>query len=175
MTTVTPGVATEGTPAVHTRARAEHAARTWVAAISLVVGVIHLAVVQEHLEEWWLFGTFFLVLGLAQLAYAPWVRRTTTWAVPMAGIVGNLAVVLIYVASRTTGLPVEPPEDITRHEGTHGIESVGALDLAATAGELAIICLLTTLLPARMRSATVNVLLVGGVALWVLRVSGALG
>ena len=89
----------------------------------------------EHLEEWWVFGTFFLVLGCFQLVFAVVVLRRPTRRVVLAGIVTNLAVVLVYVSSRTTGLPIEPPEDITSHAWSHVAEGAGPADLAATAAE----------------------------------------
>ncbi len=106
---------------------------------------------------------------------AGWVLRRPTWPVALTGIVVNLGIVLVWVASRTTGLPVTPPEDITSHVGTHEIEAVGPADLAATGAELVIVCLLVTFLPPRMRRVTVNLLLATGLGLWALRLSGALG
>ena len=103
------------------------------------------------------------------------VLRRTSWPVALTGIVVNLGIVLIWVVSRTRGLPITPPEDITRHEGTHLIEGVGPADLAATGAELVVVCLLVTFLPPRMRRVTVNVLLAIGVGLWALRLSGVLG
>ncbi|MFW5471487.1 hypothetical protein ACOCJ4_15745 [Knoellia sp. CPCC 206435] len=147
----------------------------WVALASVLAGAIHLAVTPEHLEEWWVFGTFFLVLGCFQLACAVVVLRRPTRGVALAGIVANLAVVLVYVSSRTTGLPIEPPEDITSHAWSHVAEGAGPADLAATAAELAVICLLVTLLSPRLRRMVVNLLLITGVGLWVLRLSGSLG
>lgn len=150
-------------------------AQRWVALASLLAGAIHLAVVPEHLEHWWVFGGFFLVTGLFQLGFAAVVLRRPTWPVAVTGIAVNLGIVLVWVVSRTTGLPITPPEDITRHEGTHGIEGVGPADLVATGAELAIVCLLVTLLPRRLRRVTVNLLLATGTCLWALRLSGALG
>ncbi|WP_353951235.1 hypothetical protein V6K52_16580 [Knoellia sp. S7-12] len=147
----------------------------WVAFASVLGGAIHLAVTPEHLEEWWVFGTFFIVVGCFQLAFAALVLRRPTWPVAFAGIAVNLAVVLVYVASRTTGLPIEPPEDITSHAWSHVAEGAGPADLAATGAELTVVCLLVTLLPPRLRRMTVNLVLVAGAGLWVLRLSGALG
>ena len=145
-----------------------------IALASLFAGVIHLAVTPEHLEEWWVYGAFFIITGLFQLAFALVVVRRPTWPVALTGIAVNLGVVLVWVVSRTRGLQIEPPEDITSHEGTHLIEGVGPADLAATGAELAVVCLLVTLLPARMRRVTVNLLLATGACLWGLRLSGAL-
>jgi hypothetical protein len=128
-----------------------------------------------HLQHWWVYGAFFLVTGLFQLAYAQQVLRRTTWLVALTGIVVNLGIVLIWVLSRTRGLPITPPEDITSHEGSHVIAGVGIADSAATSAELVVVCLLVTLLPPRMRRVTVNLLLVTGVSLWALRLSGLLG
>ena len=151
-------------------------ARMAAAIISAMVGGIHLAVTQEHFTEWWVFGAFFLVVGGFQVAYAPLVLRWASWQVALTGIVVNLTVVLVWVASRTVGLPIEAPESGESHTETAegGIEAVGVLDLASTAVELAVIALLVTLLPARLRRATGNVLLLIGLALWVVRFSGAL-
>lgn len=151
------------------------AAQQWVALASVLAGGIHLAVTPSHLEEWWVYGAFFLVVGAFQLALAALVLRRPSWPVALTGIVVNLGVVLVYVASRTTGLPVEPPEDITSHEWSHGTEGVGPADLAATGAELAVVCILVTLLPPRLRRTTVNLILVTAAGMWALRLSGALG
>jgi hypothetical protein len=147
------------------------------AIISAMVGGIHLAVTQEHFAHWWLFGAFFLVVGMFQVVFAPLILQRPTWPVALAGIVVNLTVALIWVASRTVGLPIVAPESAESHTGgaEGGLEAVGALDLASTAGELALIALLVTLLPPRLRRVTGNALLLVGVSLWILRFSGALG
>ena len=110
------------------------------AMLSVGVGTVHLVLVPEHLEHWWVFGTFFLAVGLFQMGYAAAVLWRPTWPVALLGIVRNLAIVLTYVASRTVGLPVTPPADAEADEGGgHGelgeagggfTEAVGAVDLA---------------------------------------------
>jgi hypothetical protein len=175
-------------------ARRRHATTTQgcIALASVLAGAIHLAVAPEHFEEWWLYGAFFAVTGLFQLGYATTVLRRPTPLVALTGILVNLGIVLIWVASRTSGLPISPPEDGAAHEGGgvagpiplegahpveagHGVEAVGAVDLVATGAELLVVCLLVTLLPLPMRRVTVNVLLLTGVSLWALRLSGVLG
>jgi hypothetical protein len=83
-------------------------ARCWAGFASLGAGLIHLAVVQEHFDEWWLYGTFFLAVGIAQIVWAvvalakdapPW-RLLTAWC--------NLAAVVLWAVTRTTGLPIGP-------------------------------------------------------------------
>ncbi len=175
--------------------RRHHA--TWtqggIALASVLAGAIHLAVAPEHVEEWWLYGAFFVVIGLFQLAYATTVLRWPTPFGALTGILVNLGIVLTWVASRTTGLPITPPEGGAGHgegpgvagpiplegahpvEPGHGVDAVGAVDLVATGAELLVVCLLVTLLPPTMRRVTVNLMLVGGVGLWALRLSGASG
>ena len=119
--------------------------------LSVAAGAIHLALAPEHLGHWWVFGTFFLAVGAFQLGYALVVLWRPTWPVALVGIGANVAIVLIYVASRTVGLPIVPPEPEDAAEG-HGAseeaagqglgasgeaaggftESVGAVDLATT-------------------------------------------
>lgn len=147
----------------------------WAALASVLAGGIHLAVAPEHLEHWWVYGAFFIVIGGFQAIFAPVVLRRPTWPVALTGIAVNLGVVLIWVLSRTTGLPITPPADITSHGRSDGLEAVGAADLAATGAELLVVCLLVSLLPPRMRRITVNLLLVTAAGLWALRLSGALG
>ncbi len=164
-----------------------------VALASVLAGAIHLAVAPEHFAEWWVYGTFFVVTGLFQLAYATTVLRRPTPIVALTGIVVNLVIIVTWVVSRTTGLPITPPGGAGEHGGEqavagpiplegahpveagHGVEAVGALDLVATGAELLVVCLLVTLLPPPLRRVTVNLLLLTGVGLWALRLSGVLG
>ena len=175
MTTTSRTDAAERTAAPVVRRQAMTATQLSISLASLFAGVIHLAVAPEHLEEWWVYGAFFVAIGLFQVAFALVVVRRPTWPVALTGIAVNLAVVLVWVVSRTRGLPITPTEDITSHVGTHLIEGVGPPDLAATGAELLVVCLLVTLLPPRIRRLTVNVLLATGVCLWALRLTGGLG
>lgn len=162
------------TPGVHGVARST---RMIAAALSAAAGLVHLSVAPGHFEHGWMFGAFFLLVGQFQLFFAAFVLVRTTWPVALTGIVANLSVVLVYVASRTVGLPVsaEASDSHGGGQAASGVEEAGALDLATTAVELVLIGVLLTMLPARLRSATGNGLLLVGLSLWVLRVSGALG
>ena len=161
---------------------------TTIAAATLSVGVgsVHVTLAPEHLAHWWVFGAFFLVVGLFQLGYAGALLVRPNWQIALIGIVVNTAIVLTYVASRTVGLPVTPPPEDAEAGGGHSeggeggegaggfTEAVGVLDLATAAAELVLIAVLVSLLPGRLRTSTCNVLLLIGVALWGLRVSGSL-
>lgn len=193
MTTTGQATATRPAPAPGEEWNVPQNGALAAAFLSVAAGAIHLALAPEHLRHWWVFGTFFLAVGAFQLAYALAVLWRPTWPVALVGIGTNVTVVLIYVASRTVGLPIVPPAPDGAAEG-HGAseeaaaeglgasgeaaggftESVGAVDLATTAAELALIGVLVSLLPGRLRSVTCNVLLLVGVALWGIRFSGLL-
>lgn len=83
-------------------------ARCWAGFASLGAGLVHLAVVQEHLDEWWLFGAFFAVLGAAQVLWA--VAALAADRPPLLRTVAsvNLAVVALWLVTRTVGLPIGP-------------------------------------------------------------------
>lgn len=136
------------------------------AALSLAVAWVHLAYVSSHLRQWWAYGAFFLAAGVGQALFAPLVlRRPVPW-VAAVGIAGNLAIVGMYVVSRTTGPPLGPH--------AHVPEPAGAIDLATTAAEIALVGVLLTLLGARARRWTVNLIVAGGALLWALRLGGQL-
>ena len=139
-----------------------------VAALSVYAGLIHLWVAPSHMRAWWGFGAFFLVVGVAQVAFAflLWRRPGTTTA--LAGIVGNVSVVLVYILSRTKGVPLGPIHS------AHRLEAAGPLDMTATAVEVVLAGLLLGHLHGRIRSSTVNGLFLIGLALWGLRLSGVM-
>jgi MFS family permease len=143
------------------------------AALSLVAGLVHLWVAPEHFEEWWGYGAFFLVGAAAQLLYAPLVLRWPTRAVLIAGIAGNLAIVALYLLTRTVGIPLLGPE-------AGVVEGIGFADVCATTSELGIgvalgAALLRQIAPERRRTillgAAVAPVLVGHVVHLVLRAS----
>jgi hypothetical protein len=134
------------------------------AGLSLVAAWVHLAYTTSHWQDWWAYGAFFLGLGIFQAACVPAiVRRPRSAWVALAAIAGNLAIIGMYVISRTDGVPMGP------HEGV--VEDAGPIDLGVTAAEVAIVVCLLTLLRARPRRLVVNLLLVGGATLWILRLT----
>src|SRR3954469_14447099 len=136
------------------------------AVLSIAVAWVHLAYTASHLREWWAYGAFFLATGAGQALFAPLVlRRPAAWLIA-TGIAGNLAIVGMYVVSRTAGPPLGPH--------AHVPERAGAIDLATTASEIALVGVLLVLLPARQRRLAANLLLAGGALLWALRLGGIL-
>jgi hypothetical protein len=134
------------------------------AALSLLAAAMHLWVVPEHLEEWWGYGTFFVVLAAAQGLYAlGLLRRAPSRPLLLLGVAGNLAVVIIWLVTRTAGVPLLGP-----HAGE--VEGIGALDLTCTLAEVGIVAGLGALamrgLPTEGRIQVVVVLAVSTLLFW---------
>ena len=110
-----------------------------VAILSLVAAVIHIGVMPEHFEEWWGYGLFFLVAAAAQALYAVVILRAPTPTLLWVGIVGNLAIIALWVLTRTIGIPFFGP-----HAGE--VEEVGTMDLASKLAEILLVALLGVLL-----------------------------
>jgi hypothetical protein len=129
------------------------------AAMSLFAALVHLAVTPEHLSEWWGYGAFFLAAALAQGAYAAALLLRPSRRMLLAGILGNSSIVLLYLATRTLGVPAVGP-----HAGE--VEAIGALDACATVSEVVLVGVLGVLLFWRLLRERVGlVLLVAAIAL----------
>jgi hypothetical protein len=102
-----------------------------LAIASVVSGAVHAAVGPAHFREATILGVFFAGTFLVQMAWAVLVVTRPSRAVLAAGAAANAAIVLVWLVSRTTGLPVGPeiwePEAIT------------ALDAVTTALEVGIV------------------------------------
>ncbi|HKR67879.1 MAG TPA: hypothetical protein VJT16_03460 [Streptosporangiaceae bacterium] len=102
-----------------------------LAAMSVGAATIHFAVVFGHFAEYTLYGVFFLLISWAQLIWPAvllW-RPARIWL--LLGMAGNAVVVMVYVASRTAGLPFGPD--------LHHAEPVGALDVWSCVLEFGVI------------------------------------
>jgi hypothetical protein len=109
------------------------------AALSLVAALIHLWVMPEHFREWWGYGAFFLASAVAQVLYAPLLLRWPSRTILLLGVGGNLAIVSLYLLTRTVGIPLFGP-----HAGE--VEGAGFMDLCATTSELGIVAALGAVL-----------------------------
>jgi hypothetical protein len=136
------------------------------AVLSLGAGYVHLAYMTSHWQEWWAYGAFFLAAAAGQGLFAVLVLRSRSAWLLLAGIAGNVAVVGLYVLTRTSGPPLGPRAG--------AIEPAGAVDLLTTAAEIAIVVALLAVLGPRARARVVNLLLVAGALLWALRATGHL-
>jgi hypothetical protein len=144
---------------------------SWLAAragavLSFHAAWVHFAYMDSHFREWWAYGAFFLAAGVGQAILGLLLlKRPRPWIV-LTGLAGNLAIVGMYVLTRTEGIPLGPHARVVEH--------AGVMDMTATAAEVLLIGVLLVLLPPRIRRHTANVLLATGVLLWTLRLTGHL-
>lgn len=100
-----------------------------LAGLSLSAGTIHLVATAQHLDVVWTLPAFFAIIGAGQL-YVAWAtyRRPHDRELLVAAAIGNLIIGLLWLVSRTVGLPFGP------EEGTQGI---GVSDTIASLQEFA--------------------------------------
>ena len=155
-------------PRATARALAAPGAAAWSAAgLSLLAAWIHFAYTASHWRDWWAYGLFFVAMGVFQALCVPAILRwpRSTW-VAVATIAGNLGIVGMYFYSRAIYIPLGP------HYGV--VEDIGVIDFATTAGEILIVGIMLALTGARSRRVIVNLLLLTGIALWLLRLTNLL-
>lgn len=125
----------------------------WAGGLSIAASVVHGALVSSHADEWWLYGTFFMLASAAQGIYGfailgshmvngspiseRWPLRARR-AFYLGGIVGNALLVGMYVVSRTVGVPLGPEAG--------EVEAWDVLGVLTKMMELAVIATLAALL-----------------------------
>jgi hypothetical protein len=92
-----------------------------------VAAAIHAMAFPEHLREFGPFGGFFAALTLAQLSLAFVLTRDPDPARVRLIAFGSMGVVLLWLVSRTAGLPLGPEP--------WRPESIGVFDVAASCAE----------------------------------------
>ena len=120
--------------------------------LSLLAAALHAGVIQEHYAEWWGYGLFFILAATAQGIYGLVllaIPAKPSWSGPTwnrwlrvlygAGLGGNLAILALYLVTRTVGIPWLGPE-----AGT--VEAVGVVDVISKAVEATLMACLAVLL-----------------------------
>jgi len=102
-----------------------------VASASTGAAAIHYAVVAEHFDEWWGFGLFFVASAVAQLVWAVVVVASRSRLLIWFGVIGNAAIVVLWIVTRTFGTLVGPEPAAP--------EPIGLADSVATAFEMTIV------------------------------------
>lgn len=101
-------------------------------------GLIHVIASAEHVGADWSLGVFFLLVGAGQLVAARAVHRNPRDERLLALVAGaGVAIALLWIFSRTTGLPVGPDAG--------EIAKVGVADTIATLQELAFAAIVATI------------------------------
>ena len=109
-------------------------ARCWAGFASLGAGLVHFAVVHEHLAEWWLFGAFFIGIGVIQVGWAVLALARDRAPLPRVVAAVNAGVIVLWVVTRTVGLPVGPERWTP--------EAVGVADVVCAALEAVVVVVL---------------------------------
>ena len=125
------------------QAQRSYPVRSYAAVLlTLAAAVIHLTVAPEHLEEFVPYGVFFIILGLAQVALAVALVAAPSRKLYAAAVGGTLAVIGLWLLSRTAGLPIAPRP--------WRPEPVGLVDFLATLSEaISVLVLLRRILAPR--------------------------
>ena len=84
-----------------------------IAILSMSAGIIHLLLIQEHMEESFIWGIFFLISGIAQIIYSIFIiivaeklsPLNNKWPLYYFGIAGNALLVGIFIIARLFTLP----------------------------------------------------------------------
>ena len=131
--------------------RRRRATEKFVGICVIVSGSAHGLVTQEHFQEWWGYGVFFLAtavcligFGLALITdaidprYMPGDVNRLRRLMYAAGAIGNVSLLGLYVITRTVGIPLGA--------GSGTVEQVGVIDLVAKTAELLAVSGLVVLL-----------------------------
>jgi MFS family permease len=98
-----------------------------IAALTMAAGIIHILLVKEHMEESYMWGIGFLVMGISQLIYGGvliifadnlrrrLLKRAAVLSLYSIGIIGNTLLVAIFVYVRLF-IPPFSPEAIPVNE-----------------------------------------------------------
>jgi hypothetical protein len=88
----------------------------------------HLAVMPDHFEQSWIYGTFFAVVAPLQIGLGYLVLARPRRAELSAALAFSLAVVALWAITRFVGVPIGPDNGAT--------EGLGVLDIFATGAEM---------------------------------------
>lgn len=114
------------------------------AGLSVSAGVVHAIATVDHFSHYWLYGVFFMVVTYGQVLWgiALWRNRAGARAMRI-GAYANLAIVAVWVLSRTVGVPAGPY--------TWDAEPIGLADGAATINQLLLAAYVAVILRPELR------------------------
>jgi hypothetical protein len=148
---------------------AADAAFSWTSAAALVCGLTgagELVVVQQQLGHGIEYVLPYLMAAVLQLALARRLWKSEGSAAPLAGVILMGILVGAFVVATADGVRVGP----------HGVpEQADLVRTLVTIGQLGTLILLLVPMRGRRRRWAFNTILLAGVALWILRLTGVLG
>jgi hypothetical protein len=111
-----------------THARTRATLLPLVAMAGAAAAAVHFVVMPEHFEEATMYGAFFAAAATSQLLYSVLLLARPSRTLLAAGAFGNVSIALLWLVTRTIGIPLGPAAGST--------ESFGGLDVLATIFEL---------------------------------------
>jgi hypothetical protein len=102
-----------------------------IAALAAMGGLVHVGAAVDHFAEFPPYTVVFSLLAAFQIGWAALLLRGVSQRLLLAGCAFNLAVIGLWVASRTVGVPIAPSAWVP--------ESVGVADLVETASEIVVV------------------------------------
>jgi hypothetical protein len=112
-------------------------------------GLIHVVAAVQHVDEYLLFAIFFAWLAPVQFAWGVAVYRRPSSRLLTLGAVGSALIALLWLVSRTSGLPIG--------ESPWRPEAIGPLDVLATADEVVLAVMVFLQLASLPRAALARV------------------
>ncbi len=114
-------------------------------ALAIVAGLIHPWVTPSHFAEWWGYGLFFAVVATIQVTYGGlWLSigldANRLRLLTALGIVGHVALFVLYLVTRTSGIPFFGPS-------AGHVEAVEAVDVVSKAVEVVLTLVLVAASP----------------------------
>ena len=102
-----------------------------IAALAAMGGLVHVGAAVDHFAEFPFYTAAFSLLAAFQIGWAALLLRGASERLLFAGCTFNLAVIGLWAASRTIGVPIAPTPWLP--------ESIGVADLVETASEIVVV------------------------------------
>ena len=102
-----------------------------IAALAAMGSLVHIGAAVDHFAEFPPYTAVFSLLAAFQIGWGALLLRSTSNRLLLAGCAFNLAVIGLWLVSRTVGVPVAPRAWVP--------ESVGVADLVETASEIVVV------------------------------------
>jgi hypothetical protein len=143
--------------------------RCWAGFASLGAGLVHFSVVREHLDEWWLYGVFFIGLGTLQVLWAVATLARDSVPFPRLIVLASTMTLVLWAVTRTVGLPVGPEPGQAESAGLSDVVA-GVLEVVVVLSVVAATRPQRTGEPRRSTPVAVSLLALGALAVSALTV-----
>ena len=104
--------------------------RQMMAVASICAAIPHIAVAPDHFRESLWYGAFFVLAASSQLGLAGSVLIRPTRIIVRAGIAGSMLIVVLWLITRTSGVPIGPGRGETEPYGL--LDGISSLAEACT-------------------------------------------